>query len=53
MRRLIPKELEYAERDLMDFAWNSKWLLRGQYEAEPEKLRPYRLSFDKKKDKLS
>jgi hypothetical protein len=48
----VPKEPGYAKDDLLDFAWSNKWLLSGRYEAEPEKLKPFQLSFDKKKGKL-
>lgn len=48
MLKFIPKELAYAKDDLMHFAWSNEWLLEGRYEADPEKLKPFQLSFRKK-----
>lgn len=43
MKRIIPKDLNYAKDDVMDFTWSNDWILRGKYEAEPENFKPFEL----------
>ena len=50
MQRLIPKELEYAEDDIMDFTGSNEWILRGKYEADPENFKPFQLRWLKNDD---
>jgi HEAT repeats len=50
MQRLIPKELKYAEDDIMDFTWSHGWILRGKYEADPENVKPFQLRWLKNND---